>query len=255
VTPSQVGRVNIDLHDLCLVGVKLPPGKVCAQHQKRIAIQQGVVAGLVAEHPGHSDVVRVIKLEEVFCARRMRDWRLQLVGNRENLLMRALTARPTVQLNIFAFVENFRHLGKIGVVRPRDGPGDMHRVRDSVIHYRGGDIRRHDQNGNTAFRQGRLASHHGLPARLFRRMDHVAEDAAVPVDLLEVDLLDEIEAQFVANDLTCDQDDGRTIAIGLVYSVDEVQATGTAAPGNCRQTICYQRVRLRGKRSCFFMSH
>jgi hypothetical protein len=36
-------------------------------------------------------------------------------------------------------------------------------------------------------------------------MDHVAEDASVPVDLLEVDFLDEREAQFVANDLTADQ--------------------------------------------------
>src|SRR5712664_1417503 len=86
-------------------------------------------------------------------------------------------------------------------------------------------------------------------------MDHVAEDAAVPVDLLEVDLLNEIEAQFVPNDLTCDQDDGRTIAIGLEYPVDEMQTTGAAAPGNCRQAICYLRLRLRGKCSCFFMSH
>src|SRR5437899_11533574 len=86
-------------------------------------------------------------------------------------------------------------------------------------------------------------------------MDHVAEDTAVPVDLLEVDLLDEIEAQFVANDLTCDQDDRRTIAIGLEYPVDEMQTAGAAAPGNCRQAICYLRLRLRGKRSCFFMSH
>src|SRR5260370_25667002 len=106
MTSSQMGRVNIDLHDLCLVWVKLPPGKVRAQHQQRIAIQQGVVAGLVAEHPGHSDVVGIVKLEEVLSARGMRDWRLQLVGNRENLLMRSLAARSAVQHNIFAFVEN-----------------------------------------------------------------------------------------------------------------------------------------------------
>src|SRR5882762_4857364 len=68
-------------------------------------------------------------------------------------------------------------------------------------------------------------------------MDHVAEDAAVPVDLLEVDLLNEIEAQFVANDLTCDQDDRRTIAIGLVYPVDEMQAAGAAAAGK-RSATC-----------------
>src|SRR3982075_4626987 len=123
-----------------------------------------------------------------------------------------------------------------------------------MIHDRGRNIRRHDQDGNTAFRQGRLAGDHGLAARLLRRMDHVAKDAAVPVNLLEVDLLDEIEAQFVANDLTCDQDDGRTIAIGLEYPVDEMQTTGAAAPGNCRQTICYLRLRLRGKHSRLFMS-
>jgi hypothetical protein len=90
--PSQLGWVDIDLHDPCLVGVKLPPGKVCAQHQQRVAVQQGVVAGLVAEHPGHSDVVGIVKLKEVLCSRRMRDRRLQLVGNRETLLMRTLAA-------------------------------------------------------------------------------------------------------------------------------------------------------------------
>ena len=69
------------------------------------------------------------------------------------------------------------------------------------------------------------------------------------------DLLDEIEAQFVANDLTCDQDDGRTIAIGLEYPVDEMQASGAAAACDCRQAIRHLRFRLRGKRSRFFMSH
>ena len=130
-----MGRVNIDLHDLCLVWVKLPPGKVCAQHQQRIAVQQCMVAGLVAEHPGHSDVVRIVKLEEVFCPRRMRDWRLQLVGNRENLLMRPLATRPAVQHNIFAVVENIRDLAEIRIVRSRDGPGDVHCIRDAIIHY------------------------------------------------------------------------------------------------------------------------
>src|SRR5713101_308829 len=135
MTSSQMGRVNIDLYDLCLVWVKLPPGKVCAQHQQRIAVQQGMVSGLVAEHPGHSDVVWIVKLEEVLCARRMRDRRLQLVGNRENLLMSPLAARSAVQHNIFVVVENICDLAEIGIVRPRDGPGDMYRVGDAIIHY------------------------------------------------------------------------------------------------------------------------
>src|SRR3981189_2779469 len=119
----------------------------------------------------------------------------------------------------------------------------------------GGDIRRHDQNGNTAFRQGRLAGDHGLPARLLRRMDHVAEDAAVPIDLLEVDLLDEIESQFVPNDLTGDQDHGRTIAMCLEYPAVEVRPSGPAAACDCRQAFRYLRFRLRSERSRLFVSH
>src|SRR5260370_1437553 len=87
-----------------------------------------MVAGLVAEHSGHSDVVRIVELEEVLCARRMRDRRLQLVGNRENLPMCPLAARSAVQHNIFAFVEDICDLAEIGIVRARDGPGDMHGV-------------------------------------------------------------------------------------------------------------------------------
>src|ERR1700752_2059974 len=86
-------------------------------------------------------------------------------------------------------------------------------------------------------------------------MDHVAEDAAVPVDLLEVDFLNEIEAQFVPNDLTCDQDEGRPVPVGLVYAVDEMQTAGAAAAGDRCQAIRHLRLRLRGKRASFFVSH
>ena len=55
--------------------------------------------------------------------------------------------------------------------------------------------------------------------------------------------------------MTCDQDDGRTVAIGLEHPVDEMQTTGAAAPGSCRQAIRYLRLRLRGKRSGLLVSH
>jgi hypothetical protein len=80
--------------------------------------------------------------------------------------MRSLAARSAVQHNIFAVVEDICDLGEIGVVRPRDWPRNVHRIGDVVIHDRGGDIRRHDQNGNTAFRQGRLG---GEAITVFRR--------------------------------------------------------------------------------------
>ncbi|MGY3125686.1 hypothetical protein ACVWXQ_009623 [Bradyrhizobium sp. S3.14.4] len=250
-----MGRVDIDLHDLCLVRVELPPGKVGAQHQQRITIQQGMIPGLVAEHPGHSNVVGIVKLEEVLCARRMRDRRLQPVGDRENFLMGSFTARSAIHDNIFAAVEDIRDLVDIRIARSRDGSGDVHRIGDVIIHDRGGDIRRYDQDSNTAFRQSRLAGDHRFPARLFRGMDHIAEDATVSVDLLEVDLLDEFEAKFVANDLTCDQDDGCTVAIGFEYPVDEMQASGTTTAGNSGQAICDLRLRLRGERPRLLVSH
>src|SRR3954453_13009285 len=86
-------------------------------------------------------------------------------------------------------------------------------------------------------------------------MDHIAKDAAVPVDLLEVDLLDEIEAQFVPNDLTSDQNDGSTIANAIKYPVDEMQTSRAAAARDCLEAIRYLRFRLRGECSRFFVSY
>ena len=65
MTSSQMGRVNIDLHDLCLFRVKLPPGEVCAQASTTHRSPARHVAGLVAEHPGHADVVGIVILEEI----------------------------------------------------------------------------------------------------------------------------------------------------------------------------------------------
>jgi hypothetical protein len=44
----------------------------------------------------------------------------------------------------------------------------------------------------------------------------------------EVDLLDRFEAQVLAPNLACDQDDGRAVPIGLVKPVDKVKTAGTA---------------------------
>src|SRR5580693_684318 len=90
------------------------------------------------------------------------------------------------------------------------------------------DVHRHDQHRHAALRDGRLAGHDGLPPGLCGRQDHVAKDADAPVYPLEVDFLDEIEPQFVANDLGGDQDDWRAIAVRLDDAVDEMQAAGTA---------------------------
>src|SRR4029077_4606721 len=68
--PSTKMRwIDIDLHYCCLAGVELSPGKVRTQQQERVAVQQSVITGLIAEYPGHPDVVRIVKLKEIFSAR------------------------------------------------------------------------------------------------------------------------------------------------------------------------------------------
>jgi hypothetical protein len=64
----EMRRIYIDLHDFRFVWIELPPGKVRSEHQQGIAIKQSMIAGLVAEHPRHANVVRIVVLKEVFCA-------------------------------------------------------------------------------------------------------------------------------------------------------------------------------------------
>ena len=85
--------------------------------------------------------------------------------------------------------------------------------------------------------------------------DHLAEDAAALIDGLEIDFLDEIETQLAADDLARNENHRCAVAVGFVQTVDEVQAAGTAAPGNRRQPIEQQRLSLGGKRTGLFVPH
>jgi hypothetical protein len=76
-----------------------------------------------------------------------------------------------------------------------------------------------------------LTSRNCLAPGLLRRQNHLAKNAAVPVYLSEIDLLDRIEAYILAHHLGCDQDDRRTIAIGFIEAIDEVEAAGAAGTG------------------------
>jgi hypothetical protein len=58
--------------------------------------------------------------------------------------------------------------------------------------------------------------------------DHLAEDAAASVHVDEVDLLDRFEAQVLAHDLACDQNDRGTVAVGFVEAIDEVETAWSA---------------------------
>jgi hypothetical protein len=107
----------------------------------------------------------------------------------------------------------------------------MNGIRQFVVRGCVGDVRRHDQHGDAAFRQRRLADRDGLAPGLLGGDDHLAIDAAALVNGTEIDLLDRLEPNVVPNDLGCDQDDRHAIAMGLVEPVDEVKAAGAATAG------------------------
>jgi Thiamine pyrophosphate enzyme, central domain len=100
------------------------------------------------------------------------------------------------------------------------------RLKAPMAHMsRGKDFAEYDNPYNVGMTGmlGGLARRPCLTAGLLRRKDHLAEDAAASVHVDEVDLLDRFEAQVLAHDLACDQNDRGTVAIGFVEAIDEVE--------------------------------
>jgi hypothetical protein len=73
--------------------------------------------------------------------------------------------------------------------------------------------------------------------------------------LLEIDLLDEIEAKFVTHDLACDEDNESAVSVGLEYAVDEMQAAGAATSGYGCQVTCRLRFSLRRECTGLLVPH
>jgi hypothetical protein len=117
------------------------------------------------------------------------------------------------------------------------------------------DIRRHDQDGDTTFGQSCLTGGNGFTPGLLGRDNHLAEHAAAPEHIAEVDFLDRFEPDILADNLRCDQDDRRAVAVGFVETVDEVQTAGTAASSAGRQAAGEQRFSLSGESACLLVPH
>jgi hypothetical protein len=151
VTAAEVSRVDVDLHDSGAIGIELAPGEIAAEQQQRVARHQGVVTGRRHDDPGHANVERVVVFEEILGPRRVRDRRLQTIGQLHDLIMGALTSRPAIDRNPRAGVQHFRDAFEIGVA------GMDHRLRD--VHRKGGfvrgvglgDVDRQDQHGDATF--------------------------------------------------------------------------------------------------------
>src|SRR6266436_176302 len=229
---AQMARLDVDLHDLGVFGIELPPGEIRAEHQQRVTVAQGMIARLIAQYPGHAYVVRVVVFEGVLAARSVSYRRLENLGHTKNLIMCTTTTCPAIDSDLLARIYYGGDFVQIGIGGAYDWIARMHGERYVVVDVGMRDVDRDDQYRHSALRDCCLAGHHGLAPCLFGGQDHVTIDAAAPVYRLEVDLLGKIEPQFVANDLTGDQNDGRAIAVRLDDAVDEMQAAGTAASGD-----------------------
>src|SRR4029077_11258872 len=79
-----------------------------------------------------------------------------------------------------------------------------------------------DQDRQTSLRQRRLASEGGLSLGLAGSANLVAEDAGALVHSLEIDLLGEVEADLIADNLTGDQNHWGAVSMALIKPFDEM---------------------------------
>src|SRR6516164_9477650 len=91
-TPAEIFRAKIDLRDLRVDRIELTVREVRSEHQKRVAIHHGVIAGTEADQSGHPDVVRIVEFDRLLATQRVDDRRLERLRQLHQLVMRAETA-------------------------------------------------------------------------------------------------------------------------------------------------------------------
>src|SRR6266849_5029583 len=116
-----------------------------------------MIAGASADDACHADVVRIVVLEEVLATRRVGYWRHQPRRRGDDLVMRTRAAGARINRDSVALVENGRDLIEVRVTRANERTPRMNSIRHFVVRGGIGDVRRLDENGDTAFRQGCLA--------------------------------------------------------------------------------------------------
>src|SRR5580698_8320643 len=92
-SPSNLFAKPIYLNDLRVLWIKLLVREIRSQHQQRITVHHCVIARREAKQAGHSNIKRVVILDELLAPQRMNDWRLQQVCNHEKFRVSAATAR------------------------------------------------------------------------------------------------------------------------------------------------------------------
>src|SRR5471032_2327520 len=98
-TTKMIG-CDVDLNDLSLLRVELPPREVGAQHQQGLAFGYRQIARFAADNAGHADVVRVVMFQRVFGTGRVRNGRLEPLGYRQDFGVGSTTSRASINRNL-----------------------------------------------------------------------------------------------------------------------------------------------------------
>ena len=113
--PPDVCRIAINLNDGRAIRIELGPREVRAEQKQHIAVEYGVITGWSADDAGHSNIVRIVVLDEVLATGRVRHRRLEPRRRGDHLVMRCGAASARIDRNCLAFVENGGEFVEVGV--------------------------------------------------------------------------------------------------------------------------------------------
>src|SRR5271154_6454997 len=94
-TTADLLASDVNLNNLCILRIELAVGKVGTEHQQRIAIHHGVIAGRESEESSHTDVIGVVILDEFFASQSMNNWSFQPLGDCQQFRVRASATGTT----------------------------------------------------------------------------------------------------------------------------------------------------------------
>jgi hypothetical protein len=116
-------RANVDLRDPCPRRIELAIRKVGPEHQERVALLHGVIARREADEPCHADIVGIVPFDMLPAAQRIHHRGLQLFGQRDDFVMRALASSAAEYRHAACAIEQIRE--------PLHGGTGRHDVREA----------------------------------------------------------------------------------------------------------------------------
>ena len=226
---------QIDLDHLSLIGQERTIGEVGAQHEQRVAVLHGPVAGGETEQAGHADIERVVVLDELLATQGVDDRGAQLIGQRDHLIVRTLGARTGQNRDLLGVVQQVGRVLQL-VIRRHDfrrrgldrGHGVVHRFGQCHI---AGD---HD-HCHAALSQRCLHGRAQNPGHLDGVGSVLDVDRAFAEEFLRVGLLEVSGTDLRGGNVCGDRQHRDAGALRIEQAIDQVQVARTATADADRQ--------------------